>query len=200
MNNSKACSHCKQIKSYDQFHRNKSRPTGRSDSCKQCRMKETAESRDRNRDSINAKNREYHQKNKDLRNAIRKKRFHSVPAEVRKAYRQKWYQDNKEKSVQKSREWRKNNKEQISAQHAARRARKLKTISDGWKATDVLARWGNVCNICGKEIDLNAPRKGPEKGWENGLHFDHVLPLAKGGTDTFDNIKPAHALCNLRKQ
>jgi len=200
MTNSKACSSCKQIKDYEEFHKNKARPTGRSDSCKDCRLKETAVSRDKNRESINRKNREYHQKNKEHRNKVRKERYQKQPIEEKLAYRREWYQRNKEKSVQASREWRKNNREQTRSQHAARRARKRNTVSDNWNAADVLAKWGNICNICGGEIDLDAPRKGPNPGWEKGLHFDHVIPLAKNGTDTFDNIRPAHALCNLRKQ
>lgn len=45
-----------------------------------------------------------------------------------------------------------------------------------------------VCHICTCDIESLAD-----------LHFDHVVPLAKGGTHTADNIRPAHALCNLRK-
>lgn len=28
---------------------------------------------------------------------------------------------------------------------------------------------------------------------------DHVVPVAAGGTDTLDNLRPAHAHCNKRK-
>jgi 5-methylcytosine-specific restriction endonuclease McrA len=26
-----------------------------------------------------------------------------------------------------------------------------------------------------------------------------VIPLSKGGNDTIENVRPAHAICNLRK-
>jgi len=31
------------------------------------------------------------------------------------------------------------------------------------------------------------------------LHIDHLVPLAKGGSDTLENVRPAHGICNLRK-
>jgi 5-methylcytosine-specific restriction endonuclease McrA len=34
---------------------------------------------------------------------------------------------------------------------------------------------------------------------KQGLTLDHVIPLSKGGTDTMDNLRPAHWLCNIKK-
>jgi len=31
------------------------------------------------------------------------------------------------------------------------------------------------------------------------LHFDHVVPLSKGGPHTTENIRPSHSTCNLKK-
>jgi 5-methylcytosine-specific restriction endonuclease McrA len=45
-----------------------------------------------------------------------------------------------------------------------------------------------VCHICKGMIASRAD-----------LHFDHVIPLSKGGSHTAENIRPSHALCNLRK-
>lgn len=28
---------------------------------------------------------------------------------------------------------------------------------------------------------------------------DHVIPISKGGTHTWDNVKPAHYKCNIDK-
>lgn len=49
-------------------------------------------------------------------------------------------------------------------------------------------RDGGICHICG---GLVAP---------DDVHFDHVIPLSKGGPHTYDNIKVAHSACNLRKR
>jgi len=64
---------------------------------------------------------------------------------------------------------------------------------------DIFNRWGRDCHICGGAIDFDAPRAIRFKGWEMGLHMDHVIPLHKGGSDTIENVKPAHGICNLKK-
>ncbi len=52
----------------------------------------------------------------------------------------------------------------------------------------VLAEHGMHCHIC------DAPITSP-----GDLHFDHVIPLSKGGPHARENLRPAHARCNLRK-
>lgn len=52
----------------------------------------------------------------------------------------------------------------------------------------ILAEHGMTCHICGDEIPSMTD-----------LHFDHVIPLVKGGSHSAKNIRPAHAVCNLRK-
>lgn len=51
-----------------------------------------------------------------------------------------------------------------------------------------------ICGICEGEIDryLRKPNK-----WAATL--DHIIPLSKGGTHTYDNVQPAHAHCNFMK-
>ena len=50
-----------------------------------------------------------------------------------------------------------------------------------------------ICHLCGRSIIYGPGQKGAR------LQFDHVVPLSKGGTHTWSNIKPAHARCNLLK-
>jgi 5-methylcytosine-specific restriction endonuclease McrA len=63
----------------------------------------------------------------------------------------------------------------------------------------VLETYGKTCHLCNKEIDLKAPRQVGKKGWEQGLHIDHIIPLSKGGDDTLQNVKPSHGQCNIVK-
>jgi 5-methylcytosine-specific restriction endonuclease McrA len=51
----------------------------------------------------------------------------------------------------------------------------------------ILSDAKGVCGICRQPFD------------EFGIHFDHIIPLSKGGTHTRENIQPTHARCNLLK-
>lgn len=53
---------------------------------------------------------------------------------------------------------------------------------DDWKR--LCEEYGNACASCGREGELV---------------IDHVLPLAKGGTNTIDNIQPLCPACNRQK-
>jgi hypothetical protein len=93
------------------------------------------------------------------------------------------------KDTEYSRLWRMNNPEKWALKNRENsRRRNSHTKSSAVAYASVLERDGMVCHICSGEISTLAD-----------LHFDHVIPLAKGGPHTADNIKPAHALCNLRK-
>ena len=80
-----------------------------------------------------------------------------------------------------------------------RRAKKQEGVWEKYTEADVLEKWGKCCHLCGEEVDLDAPRLVGKIGWERGLHLEHVVDLALGGSDTLDNIKPSHGKCNLRK-
>lgn len=62
-------------------------------------------------------------------------------------------------------------------------------------ANQVLGRYGSVCWLCGKPIDLTASRRSPL-----GLTVDHVVPRSMGGGDDITNLRPAHHHCNTSRQ
>ena len=128
--------------------------------------------------------------------------YHLNP-ETRKKSSMMWYEKNKYKKFNTNKAWKENNldKKNVSdlrARHR-RRARKLNNGFSFYKEDEVIKQYGSICHICNENIDLSLPRKTSIKGWENGLHIDHVIPLSKGGSDTIDNVRPAHGLCNLKK-
>jgi HNH endonuclease len=53
-------------------------------------------------------------------------------------------------------------------------------------------RW--ICGLCHQPVDREA--KWP--AWES-LSLDHIVPLAVGGTHTYENVQCAHLGCNLSK-
>lgn len=85
----------------------------------------------------------------------------------------------------------------------ARRARyRIKTVKrqsrtvkpSRLSADQVVDLYGSTCHICQVKIDLDLSRTN-----RLGLTVDHLVPLSKGGTDTIDNMRPAHWICNVRK-
>lgn len=83
-----------------------------------------------------------------------------------------------------------------AARSNRKRALKFGVDTEWYSPQQILDIYGTDCHICNKPIDLNAPRQAGKPGWENGLQIDHVMPLSKGGTDTVDNVRPAHGYCN----
>ena len=47
---------------------------------------------------------------------------------------------------------------------------------------------GMMCHLCRTPILAR-----------RDLNIDHVVPLARGGSHTYGNLRPAHKLCNQRK-
>lgn len=117
-------------------------------------------------------------------------------------YRKKYYAKNRERILQQSAEcrrenrerynqytyaWNKRNPEKTAAAASRRRAVKAKALGSHtlqeWHA--VLKRFGNKCAGCGVKGKLTK---------------DHVMPIARGGSDFAFNLQPLCAPCNSRKR
>ena len=58
----------------------------------------------------------------------------------------------------------------------------------------LIERYGNVCYLCQKEVDFD----------KNSIHplypnIEHVIPISRGGTHSWDNVKVACRGCNVHK-
>lgn len=98
------------------------------------------------------------------------------------------------------------NKKQLEyRKQVARRSgdiRRLRILENGYEyysLTQVLVRYGKNCHICLTPINLKASRRVGIGDWVLGLHIDHFIPISKGGPDTLENVRPSHAICNLKK-
>lgn len=63
----------------------------------------------------------------------------------------------------------------------------------------IIKRDGINCYLCAQPLDFEATHVQGQPGWELYPHIEHVIPIAKGGSDTLDNVKLAHAKCNMDK-
>lgn len=109
------------------------------------------------------------------------------PESVR-AYQNNWRVKNRERACEASREWRIANPEAARELSARRRARKKGIVVSKVDLRNLLALYGMTCHICSQAIAST-----------RDLHWDHVIPLSRGGTHSTDNLRPAHAACNLSK-
>lgn len=66
----------------------------------------------------------------------------------------------------------------------------------------LIKRDKNICHICGEicdESDYTIDEDGNFIVGEKHPSIDHVVPVSKGGTHTWDNVKLAHHYCNTVK-
>lgn len=120
-----------------------------------------------------------------------------------KCYRRDYYERNRERENEtarlhylarvdemraRSREWRLAHPKRRRELQMRRKARERATQIEPVDYVAILAEHGMFCHICSLVIVD-----------ESDLHFDHVIPLSKGGPHVADNIRPAHAICNMRK-
>lgn len=165
---------------------------------------------DAKKDKLAKSRREWHVNNPEKWRESKKRYLEKHPGKARQ-FRRSWHAKNPDKYKLYMRAWRKANPEEwkklqkrwyeknyekVQALGAARRAHRLnakgvdKTISiaslcerDDWR-----------CHICGCKIEKNK-----RKDASMGPSIDHVIPLSKGGSHTWQNVRIAHRSCNSRK-
>lgn len=85
--------------------------------------------------------------------------------------------------------WKRKNPNRRRELEMRRNARKRATTTEPVDYDRIWRESRGVCGICKHDILIY-----------DQIHFDHIVPLARGGTHTRDNIQVAHAVCNLKKQ
>lgn len=109
-----------------------------------------------------------------------------------------WYARNPERTAEKVRAWRLANVETVRliARQSAqlRRARKRGAEYEKISLTEIWVRDAGICWLCEEAID-------PDVLWPDprSVSLDHIIPLARGGGHTAQNVALAHLVCNMRK-
>lgn len=118
----------------------------------------------------------------------RMKRAYEQNKEHYRATQRKNYEENKERYTAYVRQWQQENYLHVREWHKRRKARIRGTTVEPVSYEQILERDGMWCHICEQPIEEH-----------HKLQFDHVIPLARNGTHTMENIRPAHDICNQRK-
>jgi 5-methylcytosine-specific restriction endonuclease McrA len=129
----------------------------------------------------------------------RKKKYWLANKEKLMAYQKAYRKAKPEVARARQRRYWAKHPEKAAKYNRKRRADKNSVEHIPYTVQQVIKKYGKNCHICGTLINLKANRKVGKKGWEKGLHLDHVIPISKGGPDTIDNVRPAHGACNIRK-
>lgn len=75
-----------------------------------------------------------------------------------------------------------------------RRARIAGAAGEPVDSAAIYRRDANECQICGEPIDMAARFPHPLSP-----SIDHVQPISKGGSHTYENVQAAHLRCNMSK-
>jgi 5-methylcytosine-specific restriction endonuclease McrA len=116
------------------------------------------------------------------------KAWQAANPEKMRAYRAQWAANNPEKSQARGRLWCENNRDKVALRNHRRRAR-YRGAEGSYTRADVLglyAEQNGLCPYCSVSL-------------EDTYHVDHIMPLARGGTNYRSNIQLTCAPCNLRK-
>lgn len=140
------------------------------------RRERSRQYRARNRESVRAANRAWRKKNKAHVNAYNAAYRAANPDIVREA----------------SAAWYRRNPERAAGYVAKRKALLRGNRGEPYSRREVFERDGWRCGICGLQILPDAV--GREKAT-----IDHIVPISRGGADSWDNVQAAHFSCNSSK-
>lgn len=200
----KQCSLCKQVKPLDEFYRRSSRLSGYKSACKVCN-----DSRARPLNAGIGKRRVAREKiaktgYKHCLSCHTDKKVSEFPRRgigwnsMCKACYSKYYSEHRERAIFIALRRRRENP--LPARELSRRRRaRLRGVRVGRVSyTQVLEQHGYWCYICGQDIDPSI------KYGLSALTFDHLVPISPRpgdprGSHTNENLRPAHRVCNSRK-
>ena len=208
----KVCSKCRRSQPLSEFRSNRQRKDGLHPQCKACE-REYARA---NKDRIDAYQEQYREQNKQ-RLYAQKAEYRKRKPEFIRAIRQRWLADNAEKQRQGqrrhyeankadyiarsrrrdlnnpeqkrsySRAWKQRHQAKVQEQRMRYNARKVAATIEPVDYAAIYKRDKGICHICHNPVP------------QSRLHYDHVIPLSKGGAHSMVNIKVSHARCNIKK-
>lgn len=203
----KLCSKCKELKTSEYFHKDRSKKDGFRTTCISCDTKGMREKirngkvfknneiyYSENRGRILAHNKMYYEKNKEK---IKK---------WRKEYCQKYYLDNKSKILKQTSEYRRQTKDNIKVKLRTNlRNRLYRALKGNCKKGSAVRDLG--CSIADLKKWLEQqfyphPKTGEMMTWDNygyyGWHIDHIIPLSSFDLTDVVQIKKACHWFNLQ--
>lgn len=172
---SKVCGACGVEKGRAEFAKRRGSRDGMGPWCRSCTAAYSAQ---------------HYQANAETR-AEQVRRWREVNAEAFRATQRDYYQQRKGEYARRREMWKRNNPDRMQEYHRRRRARIAGGAVD---EIDLGALWNGECGICGGALDPGLAHPDPMS-----KSVDHIVPLARGGAHTQQNLQWAHLICNMRK-
>lgn len=138
---------------------------------------------------------EYHARTRESRKEQRSaesRRYNEKNKEKLRQYHADYYQKNKERYKENNAKWRLENPEAIASASAKRRAAMRANFVESVDYVKVREQ-SSSCYLCGEVFSEE------EKFCGKLTHVDHIIPISKGGSHSYQNVALTHAVCNLKK-
>ncbi len=214
----KVCAKCTQRKpaTDEYFYK---RGDGLRAVCKECDRDRFKRYREANLEIVKKRSKQYYEAHREQRKQYREansertkkylKQWHKTNIEKCKQYReanseyykqwrkanrerikeqQKLYREaNREKIMKKQKQWNEANPEKNREKARRYKAQKINASIGEVCYKTILERDGYVCHLCNGPVE------------KDDVHFDHVIPVSRGGAHSMENIKVAHSYCNRSK-
>lgn len=191
----KRCCACKEIKDISEFWRNRTSSDGLTSKCKICMKEYMKKYNKENSDKAREYMKKYNKANANKLKEYRKKYNIANSDKQRKymkEYNKKYYEQNSDKIKESVHKWNADNLDKIREYHRKaehiRRARIASVEGDRTITFELVYKRNNgICQICSHECTK-----------EDGS-IDHIVPISREGTHTWDNVQLAHLRCNIIK-
>lgn len=196
----KRCSKCHEVKDVSEFRKDRASKDGLQGYCKPCHSASVRNAPSQTAEARRARGAKRTDAEADRVRALQRARYarwkakqvEADPDALRRYEADKvarWRERNPEKAKASKAKWNEANPGKINEHSNRRRAQKVGPVN----YREIVERDGGICYLCGTPVDMTL-RRHPM-----APHFDHVIPLSKGGPHSMDNIRLTHARCNYRK-
>lgn len=225
----KRCSKCGEFKAWSEFSKHKRRKDGYQSRCKNCENESHARYRAQNPDIIRERNKQYRSQNPDkcreltkqwnIQNRDDVKRYRNLyyirNRDEILEYQSRYRAENADAVHERIKRWRIRNfnkiREYQARYHTANRSkaranqhlrRARKRAAEGThSAADMreqFTRQKGICYYCDCKL-INPFKPKPKTTVKRIAHWEHIIPLVRGGRNDLSNLVWACADCNLSK-
>ncbi len=170
-NSPMTCRICKTEKADAEFYMVDPSRSRRDSTCKECRKARIRAERAADPETFRERGRRSYQAHRE--------------AYIARA--RQWQRENPEAVARRSRKWAQKNPDKVRDYVNLRRARLMASGVEKIDRVRVFERDGGRCHICGELVST-------EK-----FELDHLVPISKGGSHTYANVRVAHPSCNRRR-